>query len=119
MSTVDGLEISERARGAIAELQYTIASQYPDATFELARAPDDPQSIHLIATVDVDDPDEVGDLVIDRVVEMQAEEGIPIHVIPMRPLERVRASLQAQQASRTARPPRTIPLLGGLRSSGR
>jgi hypothetical protein len=57
---------------------------------------DDPASIHLITTVDVDDPDEVGDLVIDRVVELQVEERIPLHVIPVRPVERVLAELKKQ-----------------------
>jgi hypothetical protein len=113
------LVANARAQAASVELQRIIADRYPGATFELAQAPDDPHSIHLIATVDVDDPDEVGDLVIDRVVEMQAEEGIPIHVIPIRPLERVRAAAEAQQANTAARQPRTIPLLGGLPSSTR
>ena len=113
------LVANDRAQAASVELQRIIAERYPEATFELAQAPDDPHSIHLIATVDVDDPDEVGDLVIDRVVEMQAEEGIPIHVIPIRPPARVRAAAEAQQANTAARQRRTIPLLGGLPASSR
>jgi hypothetical protein len=76
-------ELDERVRQAVAELRATILERYPAATFVLTRSPDDPRSIHLEAIADVDDPDEVGDLVIDRVVEMQAEEGISIHVIPL------------------------------------
>ncbi len=102
--------LDDRSREAVAELQRSIARVYPAATFAVERAPDDPHSIHLTATVDVDDPDEVGDLVIDRVVAMQAEEGIPIHVIPVRPPERVRAELQAQQGGGADRPSLTIPL---------
>jgi hypothetical protein len=119
MSFEGMLVLDERSQAASVELRRIIAERYPDATFELAPAPDDPHSIHLIATVDVDDPDEVGDLVIDRVVEMQAEEGIPIHVIPIRPPERVRAATEAQQASTSTRQPRTIPLLGGFPSGTR
>ena len=32
---------------------------------------------------DVEDLDEVGDLVVERVVTLQVDEGIPIHVIPL------------------------------------
>lgn len=34
--------------------------------------------------MDLDDPDEVGDLVSDREIEMLVEEHVPIHVIPGR-----------------------------------
>jgi len=61
---------------------------------------DAPRSIHLLTTVDVADPDEVGDLVIDRVVVLQADEQLPIHVIPLRTPERVAAVLQARQGRR-------------------
>jgi hypothetical protein len=106
------LQLDERTQGAITELEQTITQQYPSATFDVVRAPDDPNSIHLRAIVDVDDPDEVGDLVIDRVVELIAEEGIPIHVIPLPTPERVKAAMQARPRRRMAR--RTIPILGRL-----
>ncbi len=76
------LRLDARTQRALTELQTTIADQYPTATFEVSRAADDPHIIHLITTVDVDDPDEMGDLVIDRVVELVAEVGIPVYVIP-------------------------------------
>ena len=50
------LVLDERAQRAVAELQGTIAQRYPTAQFEVARAADDPNSVHLIAVVDVDDP---------------------------------------------------------------
>jgi hypothetical protein len=46
----------------------------------------------LLAVADVDDPDEVGDLVVERVVALQVDEGIPLHVIPLRTPERERHS---------------------------
>jgi hypothetical protein len=111
--------LDARSQRAVAELRNAISHRYPAAAFEVSRAPDDPQSIHLIVTVDVDDPDEVGDLVIDRVVEMQAEEGIPIHVIPVRPSRRVSGASRTPDASPTVRRPRTIPLLGSISPTSR
>jgi hypothetical protein len=98
--------LDERTQRAVQELEGTIRQHYPTATFELSGAVDDPASIHLITTVDVDDPDEVGDLVIDRVVELQAEEGIPLHVIPVRPLKCVLAELKTRPARPYSRLPR-------------
>lgn len=46
---------------AIAELERTIAAQFPITTFLLARGPDDLASIHLPVIADFDDPDEIGD----------------------------------------------------------
>jgi len=113
------LTFDSRTQHAINELEDAIAVKYPTASFEVGRAEDDPNSIHLTAIVDVDDPDEVGDLVLDRVLELQEDEGIPIHVIPIRTPERVSAETQAEQASKRVRRPRTISLLGRLPLSGR
>jgi hypothetical protein len=51
----------QRLQRAIGELKATVVARYPCATFEVSRGHDDPSSTHLIAIVDVDDPDEVGD----------------------------------------------------------
>ena len=105
-------ELDLRTRQAIGELQLAITQRYPAASFEVSRAADDPASIHLVAVVDVDDPDEVADLVIDRVVELQVDERIPIHVIPLRTPERVAVSLQER---RLAGPrARRLPQFGQL-----
>jgi len=40
------------------------------------------------ATVDVDDPDEVVDLVIDRMLALQIDVGLSVHLIPIRTPER-------------------------------
>ena len=108
------LLLDERTQKAIDELQNRIAERYPAATFEVARAVDDPDSVHLITVVDVDDPDEVGDLVIDRVVELQAEEQIPIHVIPIRTPERIQPELHSEPTTQRQRKRRTVPLLGRI-----
>jgi hypothetical protein len=97
--------LDERTQRAVQELEETIRRHDPMATFELTCGEDDPASIHLITTVDVDDPDEVGDLVIDRVVELQVDEAIPLHVIPVRPLGRVLAELKKRSGRPDSRSP--------------
>ena len=105
-------DLDERTRQAIDEVQGAISARYPTTTFELARSPDDPASIHLLAVADVDDPDEVGDLVVERVVALQVEEGIPLHVIPLRTPERIQAAREADRSRAMARPVRSVRLLG-------
>lgn len=104
MSTEQLVSLDERTNNALAELQNMISQRYPTARFEVARAADDPHIIHLVTIVDVDDPDEVGDLVIDRVVELVGEERIPIHVIPVHSPERVLAAVRTQHVGRQAGP---------------
>jgi hypothetical protein len=87
-----------RVDRAIAELKGMILERYPTATFTLARGVDDPEEMHLETTVDVDDTEEVIDLVIDRILELQIEEGIPLHVIPLHTPERVAELLRAHSA---------------------
>lgn len=105
-------ELDERMRQAIDELQAAIAARYPTTIFELVRSPDDPASLHLLAFADVDDPDEVGDLVVERVVALQVEEGIPLHVIPLRTPARVQAALATERRGGSFRAPRAVRLLG-------
>ena len=77
-----------RIAEAVAELQALIKSRYPDAHFDVS-AGDDPEGVYLTATVDLEDPDEVTDLVIDRTLQLQVEEQLPVYVVPIRPLSRV------------------------------
>jgi hypothetical protein len=94
----DSLELSPQMESAIKELKAMILARFPDAQFNVAPAIDEPESIHIITTVDVDDTEEVLDLVIDRVIDLIVEEGIPVHVIPVRPLERVLAKMKLPAA---------------------
>lgn len=105
-------ELDERTRRAVAELQGAIAARYPTTIFELARSPDDAVSLHLLAIADVDGSDEVGDLIVDRVVALQVEEGIPLHVIPLRTPARVQTALAATRSGSSSRPPKAVRLLG-------
>ncbi len=76
---------------ALDELREMILDRFPDTTFSVSTSPDDPEIVLLNAVVDLEDTEEVVDLVIDREIELQVDEGLPIHVIPLRPLERVLA----------------------------
>lgn len=78
----------KKVKEAAEELKGLIRAKYPDAEFKLVRAVDQQRSWHLLAMVDVDDLDDVGDLVVEREGDMLAEEHIPIHVIPIEPRER-------------------------------
>ncbi len=50
-----------------------IRAHYPEATFEVAASPEDAQVLHLYATVDRIDTDELVDLVIEREVALQKQ----------------------------------------------
>jgi len=58
---------------------------------------------------DVDDPDEVTDLTIERELALQADEGIPVYVIPLRTPARTEA-LRKHLADRRRRPLGLPPL---------
>lgn len=94
----------KRIEDTLSELQERIRAQFPAATFEVARGADDPREIHLLTTVDIEDPEEVLNLVIDRLLELQIDEDLPVHVIPLRllgrELEALRAGRQAEAADR-------------------
>jgi hypothetical protein len=79
---------------ALDELRSLIRGRYPEAEFEVIRDVDDPVAFHLTTIVDVEDPDEVLDVVIERLLELQIEEGLPVHVIPLQPLARLAGEIQ-------------------------
>lgn len=83
--------LDPRIDAAVRELQTLISARYPSATFQLSPDTDEPPMVLLTATVDVDDPDEVLDLVLDRMLELQIEERVPVQVVPVRTSERIAA----------------------------
>ncbi|MGE0545348.1 MAG: hypothetical protein AB7R89_34750 [Dehalococcoidia bacterium] len=89
---------SLRMHAAVAELEALVKDHYPTATFAVVPAADEPGAIHIIATVDLDDPDEVADLVMDRMLTLQIDEGLPVFVIPIRTPERLAAMLARQES---------------------
>jgi hypothetical protein len=102
-----------RISRALNELADLVRRGYPHATFQVAPAEDDPSIVHLVTRVDVEDPEEVADLVMDRMLEMQIDEGLPIYLIPLRTPERIAALREAQQRHSSSRseylPATTLP----------
>lgn len=90
----DVLNASGRMQEAIIELQAAITQRYPSTSFTLSHPEDEPQSVELTAIVDVDDPDEVLDTVLERIIQLQIDEQLPIHVVPIRTPARVAAALE-------------------------
>lgn len=97
--TKEYLETLDPARRqAVTELTGLVKQRYPTAAFAIGPGEDDPAVTHITTTVDLDDPDEVVDLVIDRMLESQFDERLPVYVIPIRTAERVAALRRQQQA---------------------
>ena len=98
--------LAPRLQVALDELRGIIRRHYPEVRFGLTRGLDDPAIVELVAIVDVDDPDRVLDIVIDRQMQLQIDEGLHIFVVTERPPERVATMLTAGVVARTAdRPP--------------
>ena len=97
MTIESQIALSPRMEDALAELQALIASRYPDATFSVS-AGEDPDGIYLTATVDVEDMGDVVDVFLDRMIDLQIEEELPIFVVVVRPLVRNAEILARQQA---------------------
>jgi hypothetical protein len=90
-----------KVKEAAEELKGLIRAKYPEAEFRLARNPWEQRSWILWAHVDVEDSDEVRRLVVDREVDMLAEEHIPLHVFVRKPIKAPEKakSVRARKAS--------------------
>ncbi len=89
---------SERIQAALAEMQEMIKAAYPTTTFQIYRG-EDPEGVYLRAIVDVDDTNDVMDVFMDRLVDIQIEERLPVYVVPAHTPERV-ARLVAEATRR-------------------
>jgi hypothetical protein len=94
---------------AIHELQGLITAHFPQATFVVEEG-FDPEGIYLVTTVDIADTDEVIDTIGERLLALQVDEGLPLYVSPLRPIERVIAELREREAA-TAPPPAPLSLI--------
>lgn len=63
-------DLDPRMQSAINELKQIISRRYPGTNYVLSRGHDDPKNVHLEAIVDLDDPDEVLDLVGERLDQL-------------------------------------------------
>lgn len=95
MSAEQEESLDPRVQDVLDELRSRIRDYHPAAMFEVSRSPDEPENIHLTTTVDLEDPDEILDLVLDRLLQLQIEERIPVYVIPIRTPERILASMRS------------------------
>lgn len=86
-----------RIQRAVSELEALIRDRFPSATFVVTRG-DDPEGVYLDAIVDLDDPDPVMDVVVGRLLALQIDEGLPVHVVPLRTTEREAALVAARLA---------------------
>jgi hypothetical protein len=102
MSVEQALAVAPRMHEALEELKDMLRQRYPDATFRVARSPENPETVLLKPVVDVADRDEVMDVVIDRLVEMQSVEQLPLFVVPVRTPERNEAIRQAMKEAAPA-----------------
>lgn len=93
------LHADPKTEKALSELKGVIQERYPSASFAVRPGIEDPDETWLTTRVDIEDPDEVMDLVIDRVLEFQLDEGISVHVLPLRTPQRV-AALRRKLAQR-------------------
>jgi len=88
-----------RIERVLFELQGSIRELYPSATFEVTLGDDSPGT-YLWATVDTEDTDRVLDPLVDRLLELQIDEGLPVYVIPVRTPERIEATIEAAASGR-------------------
>lgn len=104
--TYDELIVDPHIQAAIKEIQELILAKFPGTTFTVGEW-DEPGSVYMRAIVDVDDTDEVTELFIDRLVDFQVEENLPIYVVTVRTPER-RAAAQERERQDRFRVARTI-----------
>jgi len=97
------LTLTPALEKAINELQGRISERFPQASFVVEEG-FDPKGIYLVTTVDIADTDEVIDVVGDRLLELQVDEGLPIYVTPLRPIQRVVAELQEREHATSPSP---------------
>ena len=89
--TPERLHADPKRQQALTELKSIILERYPSASFSVRQGIEDSDETWLTTRVDLDDPDEVMDLVLDRMLELQLDEGIPVQVLPLRTPDRIDA----------------------------
>jgi uncharacterized lipoprotein YddW (UPF0748 family) len=72
----------EKTQRVLAEIQTRIKAVYPEATFTVALG-EEPVGIYLDAYTNAPDGFAVLDLVSDWLVDLNVNEGLAVHVIPL------------------------------------
>ena len=73
-----------RVQVALADFERLIRERYPEATFDVKWG-GEPDGVYLFVEVDLEDTHEVLDAIMDRLLEVQNDEYLPVYVIPVRP----------------------------------
>jgi hypothetical protein len=108
MTLSQTLALDPKMQAAVDELQDLIRQRHPEAQFRVSRDPEGSEAIHLIAVLNVDDTDLVVDEFIDRMMQLQIDEQLPLFVIPVRTPEREIALREAAQAQKRAAVPTAL-----------
>jgi len=103
MSQEHSVTLTPAMGKAANELKGMISERFPQASFVVEEG-FDPKGIYLVTTVDIADTDEVIDVIGDRLVELQVDEGLPLYVTPLRPIQRVIAELQERKHTTSPSP---------------
>lgn len=85
MSIVTSWITITRIQEVLEELKTLISAEYPEATFAV-EVGGEPDGVYLIPTVDLENSLEVLDVIMDRLLEVQVEERLPVYVVPQRPI---------------------------------
>src|SRR4051812_48659351 len=99
------LVLSVEMRAAVGDLKSLILSRYPGAEIQVGRSPDEADAIVLWTAIDIDDLDEVIDFTIDRVMQYQIDDGLPLWVVPIHSTEYALAQLAASRVDLSAKVP--------------
>src|SRR5436190_21079229 len=92
----DRIELTDpRVTTALDELKDLIVAEYPAASFDVFEG-EDPDGVYLRATVDIEDSSDALVPTLDKLHELEVEQGLPIYVVTDQPLERVAAQLKAR-----------------------
>ncbi len=83
MISLPVLPDADELDAAVAEITALILARYPAAKFHVYWG-DDPTGLHIQPAVDIDDFDEVLNVVIERLLQLQIDDGLPIWVLPTR-----------------------------------
>jgi hypothetical protein len=84
-----------KVTAALDELKGLTANRYPDASFEAFEG-EDPEGVYLRATVDIEDSSDALIPVLEKLHELEVEQGLPIYVVTDQPLERIVEQLEAR-----------------------
>ena len=103
MSQERPIALTPAMEKAVNELKGSISERFPQASF-IVEEGFEPKGIYLVTTVDIADTDEVIDVIGDRLLELQVDEGLPIYVTPLRPIQRVVAELRKREQATSLSP---------------